>query len=71
MFDNSLLRDVFPKNYIKTTILLYLSSCAVETVPMTIRVMELAGVCKKFENKTDCLFISDNLLSEKFAWFFR
>ena len=31
MFDNPLLRDVFPENYITTTILLYLSSCAVET----------------------------------------
>ena len=41
MFDNPLLRDVFPENSIKTTTLLYLSSCAVETVPMTTRVMEL------------------------------
>ena len=36
----------------------------------------LAGVCKKFENKTDCLFISDNLGAKnlrgypnKFLWF--
>ena len=42
MFDNPLLPDVFPENYIKTTILLYLSSCEVETAPMTTRVVELS-----------------------------
>ena len=41
IFDNSLLRDVFPENYQKITTLLYLSSCAVETVTVTTRVMEL------------------------------
>ena len=36
----------------------------------------LAGVCKKFENKTDCLFISDSLpqknslgFPDKLLWF--
>ena len=51
IFDNSLLRDVFSENYKKITILLYLSSCAVETVPVTTRVMELqlcmTKICSK------------------------
>ena len=46
-FDNSFLRDLFPENYKKITILLYLSSCAVETVPETTRVMELQLCMKK------------------------
>ena len=44
IFDNLLLRDLFPENYKKITILLYLSSCAVETVIVTTRVMELQYV---------------------------
>ena len=51
IFDNSLLRDVSPENYKKITILLYLSSCAVETVPVTTRVMELQLCMTKIYSK--------------------
>ena len=51
MFDNFLLRDVFPENNIKTTILLYMSSSAIETVPATKRVMELQLCVTKIYSK--------------------
>ena len=51
IFDNSLLRDIFPENYKKTTILLYMSSCAVETVPATTRVMKLQLCMTKIYSK--------------------
>ena len=41
IYDNSLLRDVSPENYKKITVLLYLSSCALETVTVTTSFMEL------------------------------
>ena len=51
IFDNSLLRDVFPENYKNITILLYLSSCAVETVSVTTRVMEIQLCTTKIYSK--------------------
>ena len=51
IFDNSLLRDLFPENYKKITILLYLSSCAVETEPVTTRVMKLQLCMTKIYSK--------------------
>ena len=51
IFDNSLLLKIFPENYKKITILLYLSSCVVKAVPVTTRVVELQSCMTKIYSK--------------------
>ena len=62
IFGNLLLRDVFPENYKEITILLYLSSCAVETVPVKTRVVELQLCMTKMQCTTQRVYGKRDLL---------